>query len=230
MMRSRWGACVLLLALSACASRGKGPDVAAPLPDVQMAGYDMMAPKTSSLWNQEPQSLFGNRRARNVGDILTVIVSVNDTASMQNTLSRSRSNAEDFSANALFGLPEWANGVLPGGARVDPGVNVTRSAAADGDGSITRTEQITLRLAAQVVEKRPNGHLVVMGTQRIRVNNETRDLKLQGIVRPDDITRDNTITHEKIASADIVYSGRGQIAQTAAPKKGSRLLDILVPF
>ena len=186
--------------------------------------------KTASLWNQEPQSLFGNRRARNVGDILTVIVSVNDTAQMNNSLSRSRNNSEDFSMNALFGAPEWANGVLPGGARVDPAVQVTRGTAADGDGSISRQEVITLQLAAQVVDKLPNGHLVVMGTQRIRVNNETRDLQLKGIVRPDDISRNNTITHEKVAAADIIYTGQGQIAQSVAPRKGSRLLDILIPF
>ena len=186
--------------------------------------------RTASLWNQEPQSLFGNRRARNVGDILTVIVSVDDTAEMQNSLQRSRNNQEDFSLNSLFGATEWANGVLPGGATVNPGVAMTRSRAADGTGAITRQERITLRLAAQVVEKLPNGHLVIKGTQKIRVNHETRDLKLFGVVRPDDITRENTITHDKVAAADIIYTGEGQIHRETRPRWGSRVLDILIPF
>jgi flagellar L-ring protein FlgH len=87
-----------------------------------------------------------------------------------------------------------------------------------------------LQLAAEVIEQRPNGHLVILGTQRIRVNHEIRDLRLHGIVRPEDITRDNTITHEKIAAADIVYTGRGQVTATTKPRWGSQLLDILVPF
>ncbi|MEM9422661.1 MAG: flagellar basal body L-ring protein FlgH [Pseudomonadota bacterium] len=214
------------LSVVGCAST---PKMMSPvMPEVVLDDYQVQ--KTASLWNQEPQSLFGNRRARNVGDILTIIVSVNDTAQMNNSLSRSRNNSEDFSMNALFGAPEWANGVLPGGARVDPGVQVTRGTAADGDGSISRQERITLQLAAQVVDKLPNGHLVVEGVQRIQVNHETRNLHLRGIVRPDDISRNNTITHEKVAAADIAYTGQGQIAQSVAPRKGSRFLDFIIPF
>ncbi|MBB4659632.1 flagellar basal body L-ring protein FlgH [Parvularcula dongshanensis] len=219
---------VLAFVLVACASRPDYP-VEEPLPQVATRNYGK-PPATASLWNQDPQSLFGNRRAREVGDILTVIVSVDDEAEMQNSMDATRTNEEDFSVNALFGLPEWANGVLPLGARVDPAVALSRSKAAQGSGSIARQEKVTLELAAVVVDQLPNGHLVIEGTQRIRVNAETRDLKVSGVVRPEDITRDNTISHEKIASADIVYSGHGQVAGTTKPKVGSRLLDILVPF
>ncbi|WOI52688.1 flagellar basal body L-ring protein FlgH [Parvularcula sp. LCG005] len=217
-----------LLPLCACASRMT--PVSAPAPERIVSEQTYVPVYTASLWNQEPQSLFGNRRARNVGDILTVIVSVDEEAEMQNSLQRSRSNQEDFSVNALFGLPEYADGTLPEGATLSPAVALSRSNAANGNGSIARQEKITLRLAAQVVEKLPNGHLVVVGTQRIRVNNETRDLRLNGVVRPDDISRDNTITHDKVAAADIVYTGQGQIAQSTRPRRGSRLLDILIPF
>jgi flagellar L-ring protein precursor FlgH len=221
----------LLLAavgVTACASPSIYPDVDGPTPVI--VERSEVETRSASLWNQEPQSLFGNRRARNVGDILTVIVSVDEAAEMQNSLQRSRSNEEDFSVNSLFGVPEWANPRLPDGASLSPAVSLSRNAAANGDGSIARQERITLSLAAQVVEQLPNGHLVVLGTQRIRVNHETRDLRLHGIVRPEDITRDNTITHDKIAAADIVYSGQGQISRTTRPRVGSRVLDILVPF
>ncbi|MEM6649926.1 MAG: flagellar basal body L-ring protein FlgH [Pseudomonadota bacterium] len=228
--------CILALTMTACAStKGEKPIVDDPLageydPTEGLAPtYDPLV-KTASLWNQEPQSLFGNRRARNVGDILTVIVSVDENAQMQNTLQRNRNNQENFNVNALLGLPEWANGVLPQGATVNPAIDFNRNIQASGDGSISRQERITLRLAARVVERLPNGQLVVLGTQRIRVNQETRDLRLRGIVRPEDITRENTITHDKVASADIIYTGQGQIAQTVRPRRGSRLLDILIPF
>ncbi len=227
-------ACLLIcFAVSACATGGDkhremmpAPTAVAPYENLGLIGEQT----TASLWNLEPQSLFGNRRARNVGDILTVIVSVDERAQLQNSMSRSRANQENFEVNSLFGVPEWANGVLPGGATVNPAVDVSRNAEASGDGSITRQERITLRLAAQVVEKLPNGHLVILGSQRIRVNQETRDLRLKGIVRPDDITRENTITHEKVAAADIVYTGQGQTNQSLNPRLGSRVLDIIVPF
>lgn len=219
------------LLLAACASSPKVEPVAEPLgPSAQLQPIKAPRGQTASLWNQDPQSLFGNRRARNVGDILTVIVSVDDIAEMQNTLESSRSNTQSLDVNALFGAPEWAANTLPGGASLAPGVDLERAMQLSGDGSVSRQERITLRLAAEVVEQRPNGYLVIHGTQRIRVNHETRDLRLHGIVRPEDITRDNTITHDKIAAADIVYSGRGQMADTARPKIGNRLLDILVPF
>lgn len=227
----RHGPCLAAAAaLCACASTpdqpveeggaiARGPD-GAPLAPIQ----------TASLWNQEPQSLFGNRRARNVGDILTVIVSVDEAAQMQNSLERTRQNDEDFSVDALFGAPAWAANVLPGGATLTPGVDVSRQVQTTGEGSIARQERITLRLAAEVVEQRPNGHLVILGTQRIRVNNEVRDLRLHGVVRPQDIGRDNTITHDKVAAADILYTGRGQVTRATRPRLGSRVLDIVVPF
>ena len=219
---------LLLALLPACASTYE-PPVEEPATPLAMRTRPSAA-TSASLWNQDPQSLFGNRRARDVGDILTVIVSVDDEAEMQNSMDASRSHQEDFSVGALFGAPQWANGVLPLGATVDPAIDLSRSRTAQGQGSIVRQERVTLELAAVVVDQLANGHLVIEGTQRIRVNAETRDLKVSGIVRPEDITRDNTISHEKIAGADIVYTGHGQVAGTTKPRIGSRLLDILVPF
>ena len=219
------------LLLAACASNSQGPVVQQPIePAAKLNRPEGPRVQTASLWNQEPQSLFGNRRARNVGDILTVIVSVDETAEFQNSLESSRSNTENFNVNALFGASQWAGNTLPGGASLAPGVDLSRSKDVQGDGAVRRQERVTLRLAAEVVEQRPNGHLVIHGTQRIRVNNETRDLRLHGVVRPEDITRDNTITHDKIAAADIVYSGQGQVTRTTKAPIGSRILDILVPF
>lgn len=224
---------LMAAAATACAS-GPAPVDTAPAeplgPNAQLIDLGTPKPQAASLWNQEPQSLFGNRRARNVGDILTVVVSVDEVAEIQSELERTRTNSENFNVNALFGAPEWAANTLPGGATLAPGVDLSRSASLAGDGSVRRQERITVRLAAEVVEKRPNGHLVILGTQRIRINHEVRDLRLHGVVRPEDIARDNTITHEKIAAADIVYTGQGQVTRTSRPRFGSRVLDTLVPF
>lgn len=227
--RSSAGITALCLSMAACAT--DGPKTAIPdEPPLPPRDLALSPIATASLWNQEPQSLFGNRRARKVGDILTVIVQVDENAQMQNTLQSTRVAEDEVIVDGMFGLPQWASNVLPGGATLSPAVDVSRNTINNGNGRLLRQEQITLRLAAEVVEERPNGHLVIAGTQRIRVNNETRDLRLSGIVRPEDITRENTISHDKVAAADILYAGQGHLAVGASRRRGARFLDFLIPF
>jgi flagellar L-ring protein precursor FlgH len=76
----------------------------------------------------------------------------------------------------------------------------------------------------------PNGNLAILGSQEVRVNYELRDLQIAGIIRPQDITRDNTIDYEKIAEARLVYGGRGQVYQLQQPRYGEQVLDIILPF
>jgi flagellar basal body L-ring protein FlgH len=94
----------------------------------------------------------------------------------------------------------------------------------------SRDEEVTLRLAATVESVLPNGHLVIRGSQEVRINFELRDLQVSGIVRPEDISRQNVITYDKIADARIVYGGRGQITDMQQPRLGQQIVDLLSPF
>ncbi len=87
-----------------------------------------------------------------------------------------------------------------------------------------------LRVAATVVQELANGHLVVRGTQEVRVNAELRDLQITGIIRPEDISRQNTITYDKMAGARIYYGGRGMVSDMQAPRYGQQILEVLAPF
>ncbi|MBY0421618.1 MAG: flagellar basal body L-ring protein FlgH, partial [Parvularculaceae bacterium] len=93
-----------------------------------------------------------------------------------------------------------------------------------------RQDKITLQIAAPGVQVLPNGHLVIAGSQEIRVNQELRDLQVAGIIRPEDVSRRNTITYEKIADARIVYGGRGTLSNVQDARYGQRIINAVSPF
>lgn len=185
---------------------------------------------TASLWSGERGSLLGDRRAMQRGDIMTVVIEIDDSASISNSTARSRSGSQQMAIPSLFGLPQRANENMPDGASLDSAVDLSGSSSADGSGSISRNEQLTLRVAATVVDVLPNGVLSIAGSQEVRVNFELRELLVTGYVRPADITRQNEITYDKIASARISYGGRGQITDMQQPRYGQQTVEVLLPF
>lgn len=187
-------------------------------------------PERPSLWTGARGSLLGDRRAMQRGDILTVVIEIDDSAAISNSTGRSRSGSEEMSISALFGLPETAQESLPEGASLQPGVQTNSSSSFNGDGSVQRNEQLELKVAATVTRVMPNGVLAIEGLQEVRVNYELRELLVSGFVRPEDITRQNEITYDKIASARISYGGRGQISDMQQPRYGQQAADAVLPF
>lgn len=183
-----------------------------------------------SLWSGGPNSLLGDRRALRRGDILTVVMEIDERAEISNDTSRQRSGSESLSIPELFGLPQRAETRMPEGASMSPAVSIDSNSQTSGRGSVKRNEKLTLRLAATVVDVLPNGTLSIAGSQELRVNFELRALTVTGYVRPQDITRQNEITYDKIAAARVSYGGRGQITATQQPRIGQQVLDLLLPF
>ena len=115
-------------------------------------------------------------------------------------------------------------------AGLDEAVSLGSDSSSSGDGTIRRQEELTLRIAATVTNVLPNGVLEIAGTQEVRVNFELRELLVSGYVRPADVSRQNEITYDKIASARISYGGRGQITDVQQPRYGQQVLDMILPF
>lgn len=178
----------------------------------------------SSLWTSGRSSLFGDRRAVARGDILTVVIEIDDSAEISNNSGRSRTGKQNMEVPSLFGLPERAGGVA-----TEP-FETSSASTFKGQGSVSRNEKLELRIAATVVEELPNGVLRIEGQQEVRVNFELRELIVTGYVRPIDITRQNEITYDKIAGARISYGGRGQITDVQQPRYGQQIADQILPF
>lgn len=184
----------------------------------------------ASLWSGTRNSLLGDRRAMQRGDILTVVISINDQAEFSNSSGQSRTASQDMSVGALLGLPERAAEVLHGGATLNPGIQLDSSSNFNGTGSVSRNERLTLRVAATVIGTLPNGALEIIGSQEIRVNNEIRELTVAGFVRTADINRQNEVSYDRIASARISYGGRGPISVAQSPRYGQQIIDRIAPF
>jgi flagellar L-ring protein precursor FlgH len=182
---------------------------------------------SASLWTSRGADLFRDRRARRMGDILTVTISMKDKAIMDNRSKRSRDSEHGF------GL-DWSHGVDTFGLKSEGKAAVNSAlksnTASDGKGEIERSESIDLRLAAVVTEVLPNGNLLIQGSQEVRVNYELRVLTFTGVVNVTDIRSDNTIPYERIAEARISYGGRGRSMEVQQPAWGHQLLDQISPF
>ncbi|MDE2029060.1 MAG: flagellar basal body L-ring protein FlgH [Alphaproteobacteria bacterium] len=184
----------------------------------------------NSLWETGGRAFFRDQRASRVGDILTVIVTINDQAQIQNETKRSRANSDTANATNLFGLESKLTKILPSAVSPSSLVDMGSTTSNDGKGSIGRQEQIDLRIAAEIIQVLPNGNLVIQGDQQVGVNYDLRVLRIRGIIRPQDITADNTISYDQIAEARIEYGGKGSITDVQQPRYGDQLFDILMPF
>ncbi|MEM8772972.1 MAG: flagellar basal body L-ring protein FlgH [Pseudomonadota bacterium] len=202
-----------------------GREISLPMP-----AADLEPQRANSLWRPGARSFFKDQRARDTGDIVTVVIDINDRARLDNTTERRRNNGESAELPAFGGLEQRLVDVLPAGANAAQLVDLASDSSSRGEGSVDRREDVELTVAAIVTEVLPNGNLVIAGKQQVRVNFELRELTVTGIIRPEDISNANLIRHEQIAEARVSYGGRGQLTDVQQPRYGQQLYDIFFPF
>lgn len=188
------------------------------------------AANANSLWRAGSRTFFKDQRARTLGDIVTVVIDINDRARLNNTTERRRDNGETAELPAFGGFEQLLVDALPSGANAAQLVDMSSGSTVRGEGSVDRREDVELIVAAVVTEVLPNGNLVVAGKQEVRVNNEVRELTVTGVIRPEDISNANRINHTQIAEARISYGGRGQLTDVQQARYGQQLYDIIFPF
>lgn len=185
----------------------------------------ILEPAANSLWRPGARAFFKDQRAKQVGDVLTVVVNIqNERATLSQQTTRTRDATEGAEAPNVLGIP-----LLESAADL-PHISATSNSNSTGTGALSRSENINLRLAAIVLQILPNGNLALSGRQEVRVNGELRELLVAGVIRPEDIRSDNTISWDKIAEARVSYGGRGTITDVQAPRYGQQIFDIIFPF
>lgn len=157
--------------------------------------------KADSLWtnNAPAANLFADHRAHAVGDVITIII--NESSSANRSGSASNKKNASTSLEAGSGLLTFINALS--GSSSD-------SFAANG--TLSNTNRVTGRITVKVEEVQPNGQLVIKGTQTIKQNTDEQKITITGIVRPEDVTVDNTVLSSNVADAQLKIEGKGPIA------------------
>ena len=199
--------------------------VSLPMPSQEPEIYP-----ANSLWRQGARSFFKDQRARTVGDVVTVQVTIADEATLA-TRPAARGRTRTTSRRAPSSASRASSPTCcPTRSTPTTWSSSRASMEHGGRGNTARTEEIRLNIAAVVIQVLPNGNLVIQGRQEVRVNFEVRELYVAGVARPVDITPDNEIRHDQIAELRVAYGGRGQITDVQQPRYGAQVLDVILPY
>ena len=188
--------------------------------------------RADSLWpasgTAPGRSMFADRKASSRGDILTIVVSESAVASSSQSKSSEReSSLDDAVQQFLFSTAASALGTHKGEL---PATKLGGKASYSGGGQVNNSQSISARAAVLVSDVLPNGNLVIEGARVVTFSGETQYVVLHGVVRADDIARDNTVFSTNIADARVEFYTEGQL--TDAQKRGwiTKLYEKLRPF
>lgn len=184
--------------------------------------------KAGSMWQGQLTGLFGDQRAKYVGDIVTVKIVEVSQASESATTDTKRKSQTVAGISNFFGAETHGTGPFKNMANLIS--SNTPNNDFSGSGETTRTGSLSATITARVMDVLPNGNLAIEGKREIYVNNEKKEILLQGVVRPRDIAFDNSILSTQVADAKVIYTGIGVVAEKQRPGWGQRLFDFIWPF
>ena len=183
--------------------------------------------------------LFLDTKARTAGDIVTVKIEESSKATNKANTKTARDSSLNAGIEAFMGVEDWwQDKVLRALGSNLPKVNPFGSAAIkagmqsdfEGDGSTTRSGDLTAYITCRVTDVMPNGNLRIVGTREVMVNHENQIIILSGVIRPRDIGDDNIVRSIFVADAKIAYSGSGVVDDRQRPGWMANFLDAVWPF
>jgi flagellar L-ring protein precursor FlgH len=234
-------AAVFILIFSGCAGMNFNRQPAAPLNPVNQVSGPKLLPmpeagpqpatlaSTGAIWNPASGSLFADVRAAKIGDVVTITVSETSAASKASATSAQK--AKTFTGSFSFaGLGLGSGGNNTKGAFSFGPYNGSTNSTFAGTGATSQNDSMTAYMTATVTDVLPNGNLVIRGSRWTKVNDELQQIVLEGVVRPADISRDNTVLSQNVAEAKIFLLGKGPVAQQQKPGWLQQIFDAVSPF
>ncbi len=182
-----------------------------------------------SLWKQDSaRSMFSDRRAGAIGDIVTIVVQENQAATKANTTKTARKSSTDASISSFLYAP-GASGMLTHNGQM-PAMKFGANNSFDGGGQINNSETITARIAVKIIDVLPNRQFLIEGRRQTSFSGEQQEAILRGSIRADDITSGNTVFSYHVADATIQYISKGTV--TDSQRKGwfTRAWEKVSPF
>ncbi len=219
----------LALVLGGCARNYPTQIVKIPEPLEEIKTAQPAKTTPGSLWSNNDTSIFSDHKAKNIGDIINVIISEKSSATKEATTTTGRTSSFNAGITNLFGL-EKSGDIKHTNMDLANLVNTNFANSFDGNGKTSRNGDLTAQLSAQVIGIYPNGNLKIRGGKEVMLNNEVQVIYITGIIRPVDITAANTINSNKILNARISYTGKGILSDKQEPGWLTRTLDNIWPF
>lgn len=214
----------LMLALAICAGCTSVPptNVHQPMSVRPVPRTDFSSANGAIFQAGGARPLFDDRRARFVGDTMTITITENTTASATNNNKLDRKNTNNIAVNTLAGLP----GKSALGATLD----TANTVAFEGKGAASNTNAFTGSITVTVIDVFPNGNLLVSGEKQLSVGNEQEFVRLSGVVDPSFVNAANTIASSRVADARIEYKSAGQMGEGMSMAWLGRFFMNVLPF
>jgi flagellar L-ring protein precursor FlgH len=233
---------LLVMVLSGCAEVKSNKDQGASMPPFKQVSGPNLLPmpeagpqpatlaSTGSIWGASSGSLCADLRASKIGDVLTITVSETSAASKASATSAQKAKTSTGSIT-FGGIGIGAAGVSSpkGSMSLGPYTTSFNNTFA-GTGSTSQTDSMTTYMTATVIDVLPNGNLLIRGSRWTKVNDELQQIVLEGVVRPADISRLNTVLSQNVAEAKIFLLGKGPVAQSQKPGWLNQVIDFISPF
>jgi len=167
-------------------------------------------------------SIYTEKRARRVGDVITVMIQEITNASQ----TAGSGNQKNSNLSVAAGMGFWSNSAnMP-----TQGAGIGGQSFSQGQGSSTRTAKVVGQMTAKITQILPSGNYMVEGTRYVEVNEDKQIIEVTGEIRPDDIASDNTVPSSRVANARIKVSGTGPASESAKPGLLTRLFGWLMVF
>ena len=188
-----------------------------------------LAAQAQSLWiDGSSRSMTADKRAAVAGDILTILVQENNSATKDQNTRTSKETAINAAIEAFLYSPD-ASKLLTHNGKM-PALKLNAKQNFEGGGRISNAEKITARIAVRVIDVLPNGNLVIEGTRQTSFSGETQDAILRGVVRTEDIAANNTVFSYNVADATIKYISKGTVSDNQRKGWFTRVWEKVTPF